>query len=1382
MPPKKAAAAAAAHGASRRAGGVVIRASDQERVRAVLQRLHINADAALQSPPPPAADGPPLPPAAAVPVDADEERRLNGIYTELLVQGFQRQHIQAALSAACQVAAAAPAAPEAGAAAAGATLASALDWLLMHLPPADLPWRYADQGTAGRAADGTVDVRHKAPASSRAPSADAAKQRQAAAEAAVEARAAEEEQRRAEEERRRAEEEQRRAEEAAAQRAWIMQYAQEDSSSSAGSASGYESDTESEARCGAWGRAGHKGETSAASSLGDWQTWGQDPKEVEQRRQQRKRAALPPEQRLVLIASELAAARRGAARAKAAGDKAQQKECGQQIGKLRAEATEIGMSAGQLEEAVAAAAAAAEPEDEPEEEQAVGRMVEPAATPNQGPTEGLGAAVSSHEGSGSASATPRSADGEGGNSFDLFGCGDGLASEAALESIPRDLRSRVAARVARAVAAAARHLQAQAAGGGGKQGGGSGKKGKGGGKPLAAAPQGPQAQQPKSLLQQHCQKQGLPAPRYDKLPHGGGRLEGGGYRYSVTVDSSAGGRGPRRKQQQQQGPRKYQLREQDDGWERIEDAQGAAATRALFELAYAGCDAGAEPTPEADCWLAQLPEQFQELWVVWEEEGEAGLAAAAGAETPEEAEARQAFVRQLLAEVHVRAAASAEHQEEAPGSVLSGGWEAQLMQSLSAGSEGASSAPQQTPAQREESERMRQQLAAWRDSEEGRRWSVERGRLPVFAIRQQLLEALAVGDVVVVGGETGSGKTTQVPQFLLEAAAEAGEGAATSIVCTQPRRLAAISVAERVAAERGEPAPGASDGRVGYHVRLDAAATAATRLLFCTTGILLRRMASDPGLAGISHVVVDEVHERTLQGDFLLALLRDLAAIRRRAGRPLKVVLMSATLDSELYCPYFGGAPALCAQGRTFPVEQRFLEDAYELTGYQLDPDSPAALRPHLDRRQQRKLAAAAGSRHAAAVRAGWGDAEADDGQLAGDGPLAAAGYSPRTRRNLGRVDEDRIDFELLEALVGWIDETQEPGAVLVFLPGMGEINALAFRVPPPSVRKVVVATNIAETSLTIEDVVYVVDSARVAEAASCNFIGKLKERRHDPSRGMSLLVEDWARARVARQEALFGSLALAFERRMRKQQQPEMVRVPLEELVVQIHLLRLGRAAPFLAKVLQPPPDRAVAAAVAALQEVGALTGGEELTPLGHHLAALPVDSRVGKLLLLGAALGCLAPALSIAACLSYKPPFLGGPGGGGGEGEGGGARAARAALAALGSGTLAAGQQSDHLLLAAAVAGWLAARASGGMGAARDYARRHCLSMQALDMLADMRAQFAAMLADIGFVTRGSGAGGQRARWADDPSAPHNHYATHPAVVKAVLVAALYPSIAGE
>ena len=234
------------------------------------------------------------------------------------------------------------------------------------------------------------------------------------------------------------------------------------------------------------------------------------------------------------------------------------------------------------------------------------------------------------------------------------------------------------------------------------------------------------------------------------------------------------------------------------------------------------------------------------------------------------------------------------------------------------------------------------------------------------------------------------------------------------------------------------------------------------------------------------------------------------------------------------------------------------------------------------------------------------------------------------------------------------------------------------------------------------------------------------------------------------------------------------MARVPLEELVLQVHLLRVASsAAAFTARVLQPPPAKAVDGALRVLREVGALTAEESLTSLGHYLAQLPVDARVGKLLLLAASLGCLAPALTIAACLSHKTPFATG------LAVADNFERARAALAAPDSGTIAAGQQSDHLIMAAAVDGWLEARRKGKARAGADFAHKFCLSEQTLVMLEDMRGQFAAMLADIGFLTS-DGAHARGRSWFDDASLRCNQYARHPAVLKAVLLAALYPKIA--
>jgi hypothetical protein len=203
----------------------------------------------------------------------------------------------------------------------------------------------------------------------------------------------------------------------------------------------------------------------------------------------------------------------------------------------------------------------------------------------------------------------------------------------------------------------------------------------------------------------------------------------------------------------------------------------------------------------------------------------------------------------------------------------------------------------------------------------------QRRGLPVFDFREQLLETIDANHVTVVEGETGSGKTTQVPQYCLEDAAN--RGVPCNIIIAQPRRISAMSVAERVAAERGDPL----GQTVGYTIRLESKATQNTRLLFCTTGILLKRLEEDETLANVTHVFVDEVHERSIESDFLLMVLRDLIP-KRTSGSPLKVVLMSATLDASLFHDYFWGAPNVKFPGRTYPVTELYLEDALEVTGH----------------------------------------------------------------------------------------------------------------------------------------------------------------------------------------------------------------------------------------------------------------------------------------------------------------------------------------------------------------------------------------------------------------------------------------------------------------
>jgi ATP-dependent RNA helicase DHX36 len=223
---------------------------------------------------------------------------------------------------------------------------------------------------------------------------------------------------------------------------------------------------------------------------------------------------------------------------------------------------------------------------------------------------------------------------------------------------------------------------------------------------------------------------------------------------------------------------------------------------------------------------------------------------------------------------------------------------------------------------------LRDQQRAWQESPEGRKMLQFRRSLPAYKEKDALLSAISRNQVIIVSGETGCGKTTQIPQFILESEIESVHGAVCSIICTQPRRISAMSVSERVASERGQKL-GES---VGYKVRLEGMKGRDTHLLFCTTGILLRRLLVDRNLKGVTHVIVDEIHERGMNEDFLLIVLKDLLPRRPE----LRLILMSATLDAELFSSYFGGAQIIRIPGFTYPVQTHFLENILEMTGYVL--------------------------------------------------------------------------------------------------------------------------------------------------------------------------------------------------------------------------------------------------------------------------------------------------------------------------------------------------------------------------------------------------------------------------------------------------------------
>ncbi|KAB8343217.1 hypothetical protein FH972_022807 [Carpinus fangiana] len=501
-----------------------------------------------------------------------------------------------------------------------------------------------------------------------------------------------------------------------------------------------------------------------------------------------------------------------------------------------------------------------------------------------------------------------------------------------------------------------------------------------------------------------------------------------------------------------------------------------------------------------------------------------------------------------------------------------------------------------------------------------------RRTLPAWELQEAISNAVRSHQVVIVSGETGSGKSTQSVQFVLDDMIKRQLGDAVNIVCTQPRRISALGLADRVADERCS----AVGQEVGYTIRGESKTSAQTKLTFVTTGVLLRRLQTSGGstedvvrsLADISHVVVDEVHERSLDTDFLLALLRDVCQKRK----DLRVILMSATLDAAVFERYFGGKKNVATieiQGRTYPVTDYYLDDVVRATGH-----SGRGLNLEDEQTEEQSMGSAI--------------------------------------QSLGMG----INYELIASLVRHIDSTlgDQDGGILIFLPGTMEISRTldalrsvpnlhalplhasllpaeqrrVFPAAPRGMRKVIAATNVAETSITISDIVAVIDSGRV------------KETRYDPITKMVKLEEVWTsraagkqrRGRAGRVRA--GNCYKLYTRqaeqtKMAERPEPEIRRVPLEQLCLSVKAMGVPDVPSFLSNTLTPPDTVAVGAALTFLRQVGALdAAGDILTALGQHMAMIPADLRCAKLMVYGALFGCLDASVTIASILTVRSPFI--------------------------------------------------------------------------------------------------------------------------------------------
>eukprot|EP00435_Cladocopium_sp_Y103_P068159 s465_g31.t1 len=518
--------------------------------------------------------------------------------------------------------------------------------------------------------------------------------------------------------------------------------------------------------------------------------------------------------------------------------------------------------------------------------------------------------------------------------------------------------------------------------------------------------------------------------------------------------------------------------------------------------------------------------------------------------------------------------------------------------------------------------------------------------LPVAQHRQSFLEAVTHNSVVIVQGATGCGKTTQLPQYLLTQAAEQQQPC--RILVTQPRRVSCVSVAKRVAYERDE----AIGQCVGYAIRHESRGGDSTCLTYCTQGVLLRWLESNPDLSGVTHIFADEVHERTVEGDLLLLLLQQLS----KRQKSLRIVAMSATLDAERLRRYFDEATLLKLPGRMFPVKTLFLEDALEMTKHLVEQQLPNRRSSISRYRESTKYSGAPDgsqpkmedlSNHAVLQR--------------------YSNMSSQTRSAICAMDPNVVNYDLAADVLRYFLSQDPPrgpdgpqGAILVFLSGAKEIERmraalleacpelkkdpanswilnlhsslqhedqqLVFERPPAGVRKIILATNIAETSITIDDVGVVIDA------------GHVKELRYDSGRRVASLQDVFecrssARQRRGRAGRVAPGICVhlvtkyCHDQLMEEHQEPEVRRVPLEELLLRVYATGLpevlNTSVDACQALLDPPDAGSVRSSLRQLRRLGFLSSSGKLTLLGRRARLLPLAPHRAKLALLGTALG---------------------------------------------------------------------------------------------------------------------------------------------------------------
>ncbi|KAG2496731.1 hypothetical protein HYH03_005143 [Edaphochlamys debaryana] len=542
-------------------------------------------------------------------------------------------------------------------------------------------------------------------------------------------------------------------------------------------------------------------------------------------------------------------------------------------------------------------------------------------------------------------------------------------------------------------------------------------------------------------------------------------------------------------------------------------------------------------------------------------------------------------------------------------------------------------------------------------AERRKRIDAERRQLPAWAARDQLLSLLQQHRTLVLVGETGSGKTTQIPQFLVNArfgfgsgtgqtsvkprAANGvdqdpgdagpstsgrgqangawGGGGGNCIAVTQPRRVAAMTVARRVAEEMGTPL----GQKVGYAIRFEDATSPATRIKYMTDGLLLREALVDPALSRYRVVIIDEAHERTVSTDVLLGLLKGVQALR---GDDFRLVVMSATLDAGRFVDFFPGAVAGLIRGRQYPVQVMYTarpEDNY------LDAAVCATLQVHTEEPPGDVLVFLTGQD------------EIDSAERLIKDKLASL---PRSQpATVGEGAEgagegaDGADPSAPAPAPGGPDSLLVLPIYAALPP---EQQMRVFEPAPPGVRKAILATNIAETSITIPGVRYVIDT------------GYVKSRDYNAKLGLeSLAVVPVSQAQARQRSGRAGregpgkALRLFTEADFGQLEQttpPEITRCNLASVVLQLKLKAMGIDDVLGFEFMDPPPRAAILRSLELLFALGALDAAGKLTEqVGQRLSRLPVDPMYGRVLLAASDMGCALEAVAVVAMVATENVF---------------------------------------------------------------------------------------------------------------------------------------------